>query len=517
MPLGIRPVRVSLSRMSPSTYEKWTREELIARLVQLDRSRNPPRRHPSPTSKTFKIADHPRRKIAVKFCYSGWAYNGLAFQSGPTPLPTVEEVLFDAFARTRLVDPEGGLEGCGWEKCGRTDRGVSAAGQVVSLWVRSALVGEDKQKEKRECESGTNDGSATSAVQSVHVTDCPMPALDDSAPGPSLSTQRVTSELRYVGMLNRVLPPTIRVLAWSPVSPHFSARFSCRHRHYKYFFTRSGLDVPRMQDAAERLVGEHDFRNLCKLDAAKQMTHFRRRILRAEIRPAGETEDVYVLDLVGSAFLYHQVRHIMAVLFLVGSRLEHPSVVSSLINVDPEQTASLMRDGDGPLEVVHQKPEYQMADALPLMLWDCVYDDADVLWRAHGDLDDDSGNVLPTPEQSGTGSELYRQLNAIRSRTLIQVGLETHFLAAAALYHPAPSDVVRNPGVTVEEGQGVMSVPLGGGTFRRTAKYVPLLLRKRIDSYEVANERWKNGKGRRSAARKGGGVVASAACDEGDE
>jgi len=95
-----------------------------------------------------------------------------------------------------------------------------------------------------------------------------------------------------------------------------------------------------MRAAAALLVGEHDFRNLCKLDAAKQLTSFRRRVLRAEISavPAlsgtGEEEEeeeeeggvpaqeMLVLDLVGSAFLYHQVRHIMAVLFLVGTGRE---------------------------------------------------------------------------------------------------------------------------------------------------------------------------------------------------
>jgi hypothetical protein len=88
-------------------------------------------------AKTFDFSKHPRRKIALKFCYSGWEYSGLAHQIGPTPLPTVENVLFDAMVKAHLVDPATGLDGCGWERCGRTDRGVSAAGQVVSLWIRS--------------------------------------------------------------------------------------------------------------------------------------------------------------------------------------------------------------------------------------------------------------------------------------------------------------------------------------------------------------------------------------------
>src|ERR1700728_597886 len=120
---------------SPVSYDNWTREALIARLKELDRlSASKDKVHVA-TSKSLDFSLQPKRKIALKICYSGWKYNGLAFQEGPTPLPTVEEVLFNAMAQTRLVDPEGGLQSCGWERCGRTDRGVSAAGQVISVWV----------------------------------------------------------------------------------------------------------------------------------------------------------------------------------------------------------------------------------------------------------------------------------------------------------------------------------------------------------------------------------------------
>lgn len=52
-----------------------------------------------------------------------------------------------------------------------------------------------------------------------------------------------TTELPYMVMLNRNLPDDIRVLAWAPVGPDFSARFSCMQRTYKYFFPRGTLDI----------------------------------------------------------------------------------------------------------------------------------------------------------------------------------------------------------------------------------------------------------------------------------
>lgn len=40
-------------------------------------------------------------------------------------------------------------------------------------------------------------------------------------------------EIDYCGILNRVLPPDVRALAWAPVTEGFSARFSCSDRTYR--------------------------------------------------------------------------------------------------------------------------------------------------------------------------------------------------------------------------------------------------------------------------------------------
>ncbi|KAG2344626.1 tRNA pseudouridine synthase [Suillus weaverae] len=441
--------------MTPN-YESWSKDELIARLRELEAKKHANATHSPTSKKPFHFSSHPKRKIAIKFCYSGWEYNGLAYQNGPTPLPTVEDVLFKAFVKARLVDETGGLDSCGWEKCGRTDRGVSAAGQVVSLW----------------------DTPQNTSLQP--------------------STKR---ELCYVSILNRVLPPTIRVLAWSPISPDFSARFSCKHRHYKYFFTSHGLDIPLMQSAANRLIGEHDFRNFCKLDPGKQITNFHRCVMHAQINPVSPESDgdkrVYVFDLVGSAFLYHQVRHIMAVLFLVGTGLEQPSIISALMNVFSAESDS---SPESQLPLVDRKPEYQMADALPLMLWDCAYADSDVTWQT-----DDDGT------ESGTGSDLYHQLHSIHQRSLIHTVLDEHFLTAATQYHSPPpqylpfSKTGLTPHALPRSNLGrepVLGVPLGAGTYKRSAKYVPLLERKRLDHVDVANERWRIGRGSKYSKQK---------------
>ncbi|KAA1466806.1 tRNA pseudouridine synthase [Dentipellis sp. KUC8613] len=433
---------------------------------------------PRPKSpKAFHFASYPTLKIALKFCYAGASYNGLAYQYTPTPLPTVEGALFDVLAKTRLVDAAQGFEGCGWERCGRTDRGVSGAGQVVSLYVRAAAPHKDPDGQSTE---GEGEG--------------------EPEPKP----------LRYLSILNRLLPPTIRILAWAPVAATFSARFSCRARHYKYFFRAGGggagaLDVGAMRGAAARLVGEHDFRNLCKLDPSKQITNFHRRVLRADVARVADTAaevcglppdahsagagELYVLDLVGTAFLYHQVRHIMAVLFLVGARLEAPDVVSALLNTEPGKV-------EGAPAVVACKPEYQMADGLPLVLWDCWYAEEDVRWRTDADEGEGAGGAGERKEG------VYAQLDAQYTRALISTTLDAHFLAAAARYHRAPGAGVQ------EAGTGMLNVPLGGGTSKRVGKHVPLLERKRLDAVEVANARYMQGKGGRREERRRAGIEA---------
>ena len=211
-------------------------------------------------------------------------------------------------------------------------------------------------------------------------------------------------ELDYVGALNRQLPDDIRVLSWRPAPPAFSARFKCagrrvvhmcaqtctltrslavlacfvaddsaKWRQYKYHFWNDGLDVAAMRDAASRLVGTHDFRNLCKMDV-DAVCNFVRRIEAFTVDP--ETEEpqqqpevtqqpqqgrLWAFNVTGSAFLWHQVRCMASLLLLVGRRLEAPSVMDALLDV----------------AALPGKPAYEMAPEEPLLLFACGYDEGD--------------------------------------------------------------------------------------------------------------------------------------------
>ncbi|PSS30870.1 hypothetical protein PHLCEN_2v2597 [Hermanssonia centrifuga] len=526
-------------------FENWSREHFISHIRKLEHTLSKPSRitpHTQPATqftstpprvpKPFDFSVHPTRKIALKFAYQGEHYNGLAVQKGYTPLPTVEEVLWNALVYTRLVDPKGGFEGCGWERCGRTDRGVSSAGQVVSLWIRSCL--RDKDASNSSVKPSLEDSHPVEESDTFNDGyESDVSGLDDQFGGlntwdeaPSNTNLNVPAknpkltdddELKYVSCLNGVLPPTIRVLAWTPVEPNFSARFACQYRHYKYFFTSRGLDIEAMRNGAKRLVGEHDFRNLCKLDPGKQITNFNRSIHRADITALGLVSDegghgpgqVYVFDLVGSAFLYNQVRHIMAILFLIGTRFEHPSLVTALLNVDPANPLPPFHPDDPPLPVVSTKPLYQMASALPLVLWEGGYRDGALTWRTDkistNKEDADSGSNqanVPSQTQKDGKDNLFHQQRAVYERSLIRAALDEHFLHATAQHHDRPLEYlpIRPDAPIVEDGV-VFGVPLGGGTEKRAAKYVPVLERERSEGVEVLNERWRQTKGTRRVAR----------------
>ncbi|KAI0689380.1 pseudouridine synthase [Cytidiella melzeri] len=558
-------------------YEDWPKERLVAHLLKLENTLKNARpglnallsassveTHPSSevtapvrAQRTFKFSDHPTRKIALKFTYDGTHYNGLEHQKDVTPLPTVEETLWHALARTRLVDREGDFDSHGWEKCGRTDRGVSAAGQVVSFWVRSKQEGHPQREQAVPADAPSRlsptsarhpafdrEGATAMYDSTDNMFDESLAAMsgwDEAASNNTLPIPPTTGssssdnpqEFDYVSLLNGVLPPTLRVISWSPIDPSFSARFNCRGRHYKYFFVSRGLNIDAMQEGARRLVGDHDWRNLCKVDPAKfrldaegeDRWSFRRIVKSAEInsvhshtrsstlvqRSDEDQGELYVFDLIGTAFLYNQVRHIMAILFLIGSGLEQPSVITALLNVNTSNPYPPYKSDEPIPPIVLGKPTYQMADALPLVLWDCQYDKDDVNWI--GDIDSCLPHGERFAQQKSDVNGLYAELRSMHERSWVHSALHEHFLKAASRYHRPPKELLpfspSKSGVharPIPNGT-VLGIPLGGGTQRNTRYaggkgYVSLLERKRSDEVEDIWERWKNGRGSKNRKKE---------------
>ncbi|KAK9457328.1 pseudouridine synthase [Dipodascopsis uninucleata] len=416
--------------MIKEDYKFWTKKDLISRIHELERAvgssieeSNLKVEITKKKEKIFRFNDHPTRFIALRFAYLGWNYNGLNVQSTETPLPTVEGMILKALTTCKLIADENDLEACQFSRCGRTDKGVSALGQVISLRVRSKLLPEMQQD----------------------------PANDDL-------------ELSYITMLNNLLPPDIRMYQVCLHPPEgFDARFSCKSRHYKYFFIsekESPLDIDAMKRAATMLIGTHDFRNYCRIDGSKQITNFVRHILHAEITPVRDVatgDEMYVFDLRGTAFLWHQVRCIMGILLLIGQNLERPEIMAELLNVD----------------LYPRKPIYEMASDLPLVLYNCEFDPS-IPWKLIGDFSwSANGTNLSTTRGDAYGMWYNGQIKNEMQKAL--------------------KDVIYSNVIEREQSDRRtkrVRIRTGDGIGRWLGEYIPLEKRQLMDSFEVLNARW---------------------------
>ena len=132
---------------------------------------------------------------------------------------------------------------------------------------------------------------------------------------------------RALEALNAALPDDLAVLCVENAALGFHARFSAHSRSYRYriwrlrerspfearrslWFPRP-LDLDRLNDAAGRLVGEHDFRAFTPADT--QHKTFVRTVEAARWYDRGDTVE---LEIAADSFLRHMVRT------LVGTMLE---------------------------------------------------------------------------------------------------------------------------------------------------------------------------------------------------
>jgi tRNA pseudouridine38-40 synthase len=213
-------------------------------------------------------------RLILTLEYDGTPFHGWAAQPG---LPTVEAALRQALDET--FDSVENLA-----VAGRTDTGVHALGQVVSV---------------------------------------------DAEGGPPPE--------RAAAALNPRLPDEITVVSSGEAPPGFHARHSARSRGYRYrLFTRAApspfelrrswwlprpLDEDALAAAAGALVGEHDFRAFTPTQAQHDV--FVRVVERAEWIRRGDHLD---FEITADSYLRHMVRS------LVGTMVEAPGTIPELLD-----------------------------------------------------------------------------------------------------------------------------------------------------------------------------------------
>ena len=214
-------------------------------------------------------------RFQVRLSYDGTEFHGSQYQP---ELRTVQGEL------------ERGLIKIGWKGksvlfAGRTDAGVHAAGQVIAF---------------------------------------------------DLDWGHTEKELQKA--INAVIPQDISAVEVKRTKIDFHPRYQALSRVYQYQIinspTRDPLqeryiwrvwpetDVNLMEQASRQLIGTHDFAALGKAHQPDGSTI--RKISRAAWRKKGTK---LVFELEGNAFLYHMVRHIVAVLVRIGQGIEPEDII----------------------------------------------------------------------------------------------------------------------------------------------------------------------------------------------
>ncbi len=204
------------------------------------------------------------------YCYSGWQRQANAI--------TVQEILEKALFKLskRIVNTFA---------AGRTDSGVHASGQVVHFDI-----------------------------------DCVIPGN------------------RYSHVLNTLLPPSIRILESVEVKDSWHACYSAIYRHYRYVINNSKipnlfinnwswhryqkvLDEYLMLKALDGMEGEHDFFAFQKSGSNRStsVTTIKKINLK-------RVEDLILIDIKATGFLYGMVRLIVGQLVLVGEKKISPDI-----------------------------------------------------------------------------------------------------------------------------------------------------------------------------------------------
>ncbi|XP_077479814.1 pseudouridylate synthase 1 homolog [Stigmatopora argus] len=225
---------------------------------------------------------YPKKKVILLMAYCGKGYYGMQRNPGNTQFRTIEDDLVTALIRAGCIPENHGdeMKKMSFQRCARTDKGVSAAGQVVSLklWL-----------------------------------------IED-----------------IVEKINEHLPPQIRILGLKRVTQGFNSKNNCDARTYSYMLPTvafSHKDYNVTDRAAFRLVpetlrrvnllfarykGTHNFHNFTSQKAPKDPSA-RRYITEMS---CGEpfilsNNEFAVIKVRGQSFMMHQIRKMIGLVIAV--------------------------------------------------------------------------------------------------------------------------------------------------------------------------------------------------------
>ena len=150
--------------------------------------------------------------------------------------------------------------------------------------------------------------------------------------------------------LNQRLPDDIRIQKSEEVSEDFHPRYCDSTKTYEYkilnrkfpdplnrlytHFVYMPLDVQKMKEAAEYIVGEHDFASFCS--SGSQVKTTIRTVYNLDIT---KDDDIIKIKISGNGFLYNMVRIIVGTLLKVGLGIYPPEHVKEIIEAKDRYAA----------------------------------------------------------------------------------------------------------------------------------------------------------------------------------
>lgn len=174
-----------------------------------------------------------------------------------------------------------------------------------------------------------------------------------------MHTQNPIPTDRFVRAMNHALPGDIAVFRCVEVPDTFHARYDCVGKEYHYriwnthqknpFLDRLAwhypypLDLPLLQEAANQMVGQHDFRSFCA--AGGSIIDTTRTIHHCTVLPR-ETHEV-LISVAGDGFLYHMVRIMVGTLLAVAEGKFSAGDITGIIQAKDRTRAGRTAPPDG--------------------------------------------------------------------------------------------------------------------------------------------------------------------------
>ena len=204
--------------------------------------------------------------------------------------------------------------------------------RVTLEWDGRPFVGWQRQPNGPTVQAALEGAASAIAGQSITVTAAGRTdaGVHARAMPAHFDCEKALPPFRMMEALNAWLRPhPVAVTDCAIVADDWHARFSCKARAYDYriinrrapltlenglaWHIKHALDVPAMHDAAQRLVGHHDFTTFRSAHCQSASP-----VKSIDLLMVSRTADRLIIRAEARSFLHHQVRSMVGCLAMVG-------------------------------------------------------------------------------------------------------------------------------------------------------------------------------------------------------